>query len=129
LSNSASFDLVGLRRTSDVRLLREGTYPSLRGTLAQIDGRSFLYSTGFLPYLGNYPHGHVPAPIEIIDHHGDSDPRRIFAEVLALTKLNWNSAGYAETMPITLRFSRLAGDVLRKVPTARVPHPRYAFYM
>jgi hypothetical protein len=67
-----AFDLVGLRRTSDVRLLREGTYPPLRGTLAQIDGRSFLYSTWFLPYLGNYPHGHVPAPIEIIDHQGDS---------------------------------------------------------
>lgn len=129
LGSSASFDLVGLRRTSDIRLLREGKYPPLRGTLAQIGGRSFLYSTGFLPHVGKYPHGHVPAPIEIIDHHGDSDPRRIFEEVLALTKLNWNSAGYAETMPITLRFSRLVGDVLREVPAERVPHPRYAFYM
>lgn len=129
LGNSASFDLVGLRGTSDIRLLREGRYPPLRGTLAQIDGRSLLYSTGFLPHVGKYPHGHVPAPIEIIDHHGDSDPRRIFGEVLALTKLNWNSAGYAETMPITLRFSRLVGDVLREVPADRVPHPRYAFYM
>jgi hypothetical protein len=129
LTKSASFDLVGLRRTSDVRLVREGKYPPLRGTLAKIEDRSFLYSTGYLPYLGRYPHGHVPAPIEIIDHHGDSDPRRIFEEVLALTKLNWNSAGYAETMPITLRFSGLVGDVLREVPADRKPNPRYAFYM
>lgn len=129
LGQSAVFDLVGLRRTSDIRLLREGRYPPLRGTLARINERSLLYSTGFLPYVGRYPHGHVPSPIEIIDHHGDSDPRRIFEEVLALTKLNWNSAGYAETMPITLRFSRLVGDVLREVPPERVPNPRYAFYM
>jgi hypothetical protein len=79
--------------------------------------------------VGRYHHGHVLAPIEIIDHHGDSDPRRIFEEVLSLTKLNWNSAGYAETMPITLRFSRLVGDVLREVPPHGVPHARYAFYM
>lgn len=129
LTKSASFDLVGLRRTSDVRLVREGKYPPLRGTLAGIEDRAFLYSTGYLPYLGRYPHGHVPAPVEIIDHHGDSDPRRIFEEVLALTKLNWNSAGYAETMPITLRFSGLVGGVLREVPADRKPNPRYAFYV
>jgi hypothetical protein len=129
LGRSATFDFVGLRRNSDVRLLREGRYPPLRGTLAHIGGRSFLYSTGYLPHLGRYPHGHVPAPIEIIDHHGDADPRRIFEEVLTLTKLNWNSAGYAETMPITLRFSQLVGDVLREVPPERFPNPRYAFYM
>lgn len=129
LGKSASFDLVGLRRTSDIRLVREGRYPPLRGTLAAIDRRTFLYSTGYLPRVGQYPHGHVPAPIEIIDHYGDAHPRRIFEEVLALTKLNWNSAGYAETLPITLRFSRLVGDVLREVPADRVPNPRYAFYM
>jgi hypothetical protein len=129
LGRSASFDLVGLRRTSDIRLLREGKYPPLRGTLAEISGRNFLYSTGYLPRVGQYPHGHVPSPIEIIDHYGDADPKRIFEEILALTKLNWNSAGYAESLPITLRFSRLVGDVLREVPAEREPNPRYAFYM
>ncbi|MGH3850345.1 MAG: hypothetical protein ACRDRT_11675 [Pseudonocardiaceae bacterium] len=109
--------------------MREVRYPPTRGTLAKIQDRSFLDSTGYLPYLGRYPHRHLPVPIEIIDHHGDSDPRRIFEEVLALTKLNWNSAGYAETMPITLRFSGLVGDVLREVPADRKPNPRYAFYM
>lgn len=129
LGKGATFDLVGLRRTSDVRLVREGRYPPLRGTLARVADRSFLYSTGYLPHVGQYPHGHVPSPIEIIDHYGDADAQRLFEETLALTKLNWNSAGYAETLPITLRFSRLVGDVLREVPKDREPHPRYAFYM
>jgi hypothetical protein len=129
LGRSASFDLVGLRRTSDVRLVREGKYPPFRGTLARIGGRNFLYSTGYLSRVGQYPHGHVPSPIEIIDHYGDADPRQIFIEVLALTKLNWNSAGYAESFPITLRFSRLVGEILREVPKDGIVHPRYAFYM
>lgn len=129
LGRSTSFDLVGLRRTSDVRLVREGKYPPLRGTLATVGRRSFLYSTGYLPRVGGYPHGHVPSPIEMIDLKGDSEAHRIFSEVLTLTKMNWNSAGYAETLPITLRFSRLVGDILREVPSDRVPHPRYAFYM
>ncbi len=51
-------------RTSDVRLVREGRYPPLRGTLARIEDRALLYSTGYLPNLGRYPHGHVPAPVE-----------------------------------------------------------------
>jgi hypothetical protein len=31
--------------------------------------------------------------------------------------------------PITLRFSRLVGDVLREVPADREPQPKYKFYM
>ena len=100
---------VRLRRSSSQRrrapIARRRWLP-LRGTLAQIGGRSLLHSRGYLPRVGRHPHGHVPAPIGIVDHHGDSDPRRTF-EVLSLTKLNRNSGGYAKTMPITLRFSRL----------------------
>jgi hypothetical protein len=129
LGSSAAFDLVGLRRNNTVRLIREGKYAPLRGTQFDIGPRRFLYSTGYVPYLGTYPHGHVPSPIELVDHHGDSSPKQIFREVLGLTKLNWNSAGFAETFPITLRFSSLVGDVLREVPAERTPNPRYAFYM
>lgn len=129
LGASAPFDLVGLRRNSDLRLLREGQYPPLRGTVLELNGSHFLYTTGWLPYVGQYPHGHVPSPIEIIDHYGDTSRQRLLEEILILTKLNWNSAGYAETLPITLRFASLVGDVLREVPANREPHPRYAFYM
>jgi hypothetical protein len=31
--------------------------------------------------------------------------------------------------PITLRFSRLVGDVLREVPADWEPQPKYKFYM
>jgi hypothetical protein len=36
-------------------------------------------------------------------------------EILILTKMNWNSARLGGLMPITLRFSRLVGDIMREI--------------
>jgi len=83
-----------------------------------------------LSRLRRFPHGHVPTPIEIADHHaGDTSRRELLAEILLLTKMNWNSANYAESLPITLRFSGLVGDTLRELPDHIAPQRRYAFYM
>jgi hypothetical protein len=49
--------------------------------------------------------------------------------MLVLTKMNWNSANMDGLMPITLRFSRVVGDILREVPEQEVPEPNYAYYM
>jgi hypothetical protein len=35
----------------------------------------------------------------------------------------------AGLMPITLRFSRLVGDILREVPDSQTPQPKYKYYM
>jgi len=48
---------------------------------------------------------------------------------MMLTKMNWNSANMSGLMPITLRFSRMVGDILREVPEDQVPQPKYKFYM
>ena len=54
---------------------------------------------------------------------------RLLSEILLLTKMNWNSAEYAEALPITLRFSRLVGAVLREVPADQEPASKYSYYM
>jgi hypothetical protein len=97
-------DLVALTRTSDWRLFRAGKYPPLRGTVLSAGSHSMLYTTGWVSNLG-YDHGHVPAPVRITDHVGDTASRLLLSEILTLTKMNWNSSGFAETMPITLRFA------------------------
>jgi hypothetical protein len=123
-------DLVALRRADEFRLLREGRYPVLRGTHYTVGDNSYLYTIGYLSRLRRFPHGHVPTPIEIADHHGgDTSRRELLAEILLLTKMNWNSANYAESLPITLRFSGLVGDILRELPDHIAPQRRYAFYM
>jgi hypothetical protein len=123
------YDLVSLSPTSGARLLRAGQYPPLRGTLFSVGAMSNLYTTGYLSALGKYPHGHVPSPLQIADHVGDTAKADLLREVMVLTKMNWNSANMAGLEPITLRFSRLVGDVLREVPADREPQPKYKFYM
>ena len=43
--------------------------------------------------------------------------------------LGRNTAEYAESLPITLRFSRLVGTVLREVPADQEPASKYSYYM
>ena len=122
------FDLLALSPTSDVRLLRLGKYPPLRGTAINIGKASYLYTNGYISDLAAYPHGHVPSPLQITDHVGDSSLKQILSESLILTKMNWNSADFNGLMPITLRFSKLVGDILREVK-GRDPEPQYKYYM
>lgn len=123
------YDLVSLCPTSEVRLLRKGQYPPLRGTVFSIGDISFCYTSGYLHSQGGYPHGHVPSPIQVADHVGDTSRTDLLREVLTLTKMNWNSANMFGLMPITLRFSRLVGDILREVPDHETPQAKYQYYM
>ncbi len=123
-------DLVALSQGSDVRLVRAGNYPPLRGTCFTAGKVSYLYTTGYLPSIGAFQQGHVPSPLELTDHVGDTSRSKLLKEILALTKMNWNSARMYGLMPITLRFSRLVGDILREFPAnGGEPSPKYKFYM
>ncbi len=123
------FDLLAVHTTNEIRLLRAGKYPPLRGTRFSIGDMHFLYTTGFVPALNAYPHGHVPSPLQIADHIGDSSLETLLKEILVLTKMNWNSSSFASLMPITLRFSRLVGDIMREIPKSREPLPQFKYYM
>jgi hypothetical protein len=129
LSGVDRYDLVALQGTSESRLVRAGRYPPLRGTAFTLGDVSYLYTTGYVTSFGGYPHGHVPSPLRVADHVGDTYRSQLLREVLLLTKMNWNSANLAALMPITLSFSRVVGDVLREVPADRTPQPQYRYYM
>lgn len=125
-----SFDLLSFMPSSHTRLVRQGQYPPLRGSWFSAEDMDFLYTTGYIPDLGAYSHGHVPSPLRISDHVGGDTPReRLLREILILTKLNWNSANLGGLMPITLKFSRLVGDVLREMPEGEAPRPQFKFYV
>lgn len=124
-----TFDLVAVRPANEMRLLRNGEYPPQRGTLYTCGNERFLYTTGTLAATGLYPHGHVPGPLQISDHVGDTAYPTILRDVLLLTKMNWNTARYAERMPVTLEFANKVGDVLKEIGPDRTPEARYAFYM
>ena len=70
------YDLVSLAPSTGVRLMRHADYPPPRGACLDVGDRRYLYTTGYVPSLGRYPHGHVPTPVQITDHVGDSSAGR-----------------------------------------------------
>ena len=129
LRGVSEYDLVALATTSQTRLLRLGSYPPLRGTTFEVGDLTYLYTTGYLPDQGRYPHGHVPSPLRLADHIGDTTTRRLLEEILMLSKMNWHHAGYDGTMPVTLGFADAIGSILREIPSDRQPESRYRYYI
>jgi hypothetical protein len=117
-------------RQGSVRLFREGKYPPLRGTFFKLNARElFLYTTGYASHLGAYDAGYIPSPLRFSEHQGDSSPERLAREVMALTRLDWNTANFATGHPVTLNFADRVGEILTEVPRDQVPEPAYRFYM
>lgn len=123
------FDLLAVTPSDEVRLVRAGQYPPLRGTRFRVGEVTFLYTTGFISALNAYPHGHVPSPLQVADHFGDSDIDQLLWDILVLSKMNWNSAGFAGVMPITVGFARRVGDIMKEIEGSREPEPQFRYYV
>jgi hypothetical protein len=124
------YDLMALEKQNRVRLITTSKYPPLRGTRFSIGELDYLYTTGFIAALNEFHGMHVPAPLQIADHIGqDSTRETLLREVLALTKLNWNSAALGGLLPITIKFSGLVGEIMREIPADREPLPQFKFYI
>lgn len=131
LGDVRSRDFVTLRR-SDVFMMRLGQHPPIRGTAVELDdtsGKALLYTRGYVPFLGCYPGSRIPRPLDVTVAAGDSSLRRVCSEILALTKMNWNSADFCGAEPITLAFSRRVGRILGSMPSDGEPATTYRYYM
>jgi len=71
---------------------------------------------------------HIPKPIELRSG-SQEDVEAIAAEILGLTKMNWNSANDHGPFSITLTFARKVGAIMTEIPEDRTPLPGYRFYM
>lgn len=106
-------DLVSLTSGSDIRFLRTGTHPPLRGTYVKLsDHETLLFTVGYVPEFRQYPGAKNPEPIVLRHDRGDSTRETICQEVMALTKLNWNSCAYASKQPITTLFADTVGSIM-----------------
>jgi len=98
--------------------------------MIEVGRRDFLlYTTGYVPFLRVYPGMRVPNPLEIVEHHGTTAPDTLCSEILALTKLNWNSCAFAGSDPVTLDFSRKVSSVLKELPPEVPPLTQYRYYI
>jgi hypothetical protein len=117
-------------RKSSVRLFRNKANPPLRGTSVELDAtRSLLYTQGSVDFYRSYPGMYIPRPIEILFDQIDSSPEVLIPEVLALTKMNWNSTRFVNAFPITIGAAKNVGSVLRYLDSDSPLQARYSFYM
>lgn len=113
-----------------LRFYRAGSEPAIRGTYVALgDGEGLLYTRGYVPFLRRYPGMRVPRPLEILEHHGSASMTQIAQEILALTKLDWNTTMFAAKEPITTAFAWEVGQILSELPTNVEPKRSYRFYM
>jgi len=122
-------DIVWLGRSS-FRLFRDGDYPPLRGTCVHASEReSILYSCGSVEFYRTYPGMYLPSTLRL-RMESTTQPREVLvAEILALTKMNWNNTQMDGLEPITLHAARKVGHVLRYLQEGQVPEPTYRYYM
>jgi hypothetical protein len=129
-ANIDLLELIWLPRHESIRLFRQGDQPPLRGTLLSIDhDRHVLYSRGSVPLYKTYPGMYVPSALPFRTVQVESSIEEIAAELLTLTKMNWNATQLDGRMPITLRTADSIGDILKHLGPGENPAPRYAYYM
>jgi hypothetical protein len=124
-----ALDLVSMRK-SLTRLYRRGSYPPLRGTYIELDkGESLLYTNGSVDFYRCYPGHYVPRPLSLTWDAIQQAPLKLLREVLALTKMNWNTTVFANSEPITLCAARVVGDIMRNIGTDEPLQEGYSYYM
>lgn len=115
---------------SSTKLFRTKTYEPWRGTLFTLDEESqVLYTRGSVEFFATYPGTYVPVPLWVRCQQVDQTPAALAAEILGLTKLNWNSSQFDNVEPITLRAAKQVGDILKHVPEGGRLEPRYSYYV
>jgi hypothetical protein len=125
-------NLVGvrIRDSREIKLYRQGQHPVLRGLAYVRDERTaYLWTRGYIPRLGTYPGREVPNPLMVDVCKGNVSIETVLRDVLALTKVNYNSCIFADGVPVTLRFANSVGEILTAGPPGPVPPLPFKYYI
>lgn len=125
---------VRIRPTSgDMKLFRDGDYPCIRGTAVVLGERdAFLWTSGYTPRLDTYMGPETPNPISVTILRSTGDIPSIavvLSDILKLTKINYNSAAFADSLPVTVRFADKVGDVLVMGSAQDAERQPFKFYI
>lgn len=123
-------DLVWVQSDERLRLFRNGDNAVLRGTLLKLEERrAVLFTRGTVDFYRLYPGMYVPVPLGLHVALAEHDVDHLSAEILALSKMNWNQSQLDGRLPITLRAAARVANVLKHVAPGAAVAPRYANYM
>lgn len=119
-------DLIWLRQTP-FRLVRKGSEEPWRGTLCQIGNKSYLFTSGYVPWWDEFPGAHIPAPLQI-GSAGATDIEARSREILTLSKMNWNSSDGITRLPVTLLFAKKVGEIMTELSDNVTPNKSFRFH-
>lgn len=113
LPRSAKVYGVRVKKTNVLRVYSAHKYPIMRGhVLVEGEKRAWLWTNGYIPALETFLGLGVPKPILVDVVQGEYSIEQICADILALTKLNYNACRYSEGLPITIKFANAVGEIL-----------------
>ena len=124
--------LVGVRigEEKSLRLFKSDRNTVLRGLAFVRDERTaYLWTRGFVPRIQTYAGREIPIPLMIDICRGQADMRVVLQDIMALTKLNYNSCGLGDSVPVTLRFAEAVGEVLTAGPLDGIPPLPFKYYI
>ena len=122
-------DFIWISEKSPITMYREGSYPPLRGSMIRMEREAVLFTRGSVPYYRTYPGLRVPRPLMLRPYMNDTPISEIAGDVLALSKMNWNSTQFDGALPIPIRAARQVGKVLKHVPIGQREASAYPYYM
>jgi hypothetical protein len=98
-------------------------YPLMRGTLVTVgEHELLLYTQGDASAVTGgqryFPEGRgLPRPLLLRRYAGHADAALVGAEVLALSKMDWNNDKLYDTLPATQAFAKDLADVVKRIPS------------
>jgi len=112
--NGTHYDLVYVQGNSSHRFLAAGKYPPERGIFWKKDDLTgILCTVGYVDDFRTYPGAGSPVPLELHKDQGDTKIDVLGKQVLALTKMDWNSASLMLKDPVTTKYAARVVDVLK----------------
>ena len=105
----------------------------MRGTALLLDHRNaYLWTNGYVPQLDTYIGPETPNPLFITALRSKDempDLKLILKDIMGLTKINYNSCNYNDSLPVTVRFARMVGDVLTLGSAKGADKQPFKFYV
>ena len=129
---SAGTKVVGIRirPTDDLKLYRQAKKPVIRGTCLAVHHRmAYLWTKGYVPRFDTYPGFETPNPIAVHVDWGEADIETVTADILALTKVNFNGCNFADGLPVTLKFADAIGEILTAAPNLEGAPLPFKYYI
>lgn len=135
--HNAETDLVGIviRDKAPLKFFRDvegqkANYGVLRGIATIIDdNEAYLFTRGFVPRMNSSLSMEIPNALHVKVTHGSEKIETVLKDIMALTKLNYNTCIYGDGKPVTLRFSDTIGNILTATENWKEERRQFMYYI